>query len=136
MSASSACWTQRRFSAWSNTTELRSVDHRVGDLLPAVRGQAVHHPNPGRRERNQAVVHLEVREVLAAALLLEFLAHARPNVGVDDFGITQRRSRLVGDLEAGARRAETGRPLDDGLRVARSPRGQMILRCTPSRAAA
>jgi hypothetical protein len=37
----------QRFSASSNTTELRAVDHLVGDLLAAMRRQAVHEQRVG-----------------------------------------------------------------------------------------
>ena len=43
--------TCRRLSAWSKTTERSRIDHRVGDLLAAMRGQAVHEDGVRRRIR-------------------------------------------------------------------------------------
>ena len=53
-----------RFSAWSKTTELRPVEHLVGDLLAPVRRQAVHDARPAGRPPQQVRVHLVVAETL------------------------------------------------------------------------
>ena len=50
-----AFWACSRFSAWSSTTLLGPVEHGVGDLLAAVRGQAVHDQRRGLAAKRSKV---------------------------------------------------------------------------------
>ena len=115
---------------------LGSVDDGVGDLLTAVRGQAVHDADARRGQRHERVVDLQIREILAPALLFRLLAHARPNVRVDDFGIAQCRRGVVRDLESGAFGARSRRGLLDDVRAWLVAARTHTRRCTPSSAAA
>src|SRR5262249_12886843 len=86
-----------------------AVDHGVGDLLPAVGRQAVHHQPRGTGGREEALVHLIVLERAAACRGLALLAHAGPDVGVEDVGAPDRRLDVVRDRDACARLGRDGR---------------------------
>src|SRR5581483_1257539 len=74
---------------------MRSVDHLGGDLLPAVRGQAVQDHDVGLGKLHLALVDLVGGEHERPLLRLRFLPHARPNVGVQDVGSSTRLDRVV-----------------------------------------
>src|SRR5258705_1781531 len=80
----------------------RPVEHRVGDLLASVRGQAVHHDRLTAGEVEQPVVDLVALEGLQAPLAVALLAHADRAVGVDHVGLLDRFARLGGHLHAAA----------------------------------
>ena len=76
----------RRFSAWSQTADLRPVDDLAGDLLAAVRRQAVQHDDVVGGYVDQRLVQLVQREDQRPLVGLGLLPHARPDVGVQDVG--------------------------------------------------
>ena len=119
-----AFWACSRFSASWNTTERGESMTPVGDFLAAVRRQAVHEVTSGLRVRHHGLVHLVGHEDLLARLGLGFLAHARPDVGVDDVGAAHARDRVVGDRDA-CRRSAPPAPSPTRWRrpSARSPSG-------------
>ena len=90
--SSSAFCVCSRFSAWSHTTECGPVDHLVGDLLAAVRRQAVHHDRRPARRSTSFCVELVGREHQRALVGLGLLPHARPHVGVQDVGAASTAS--------------------------------------------
>src|SRR5512145_30649 len=61
----------------------RAVEHGVGDLLPAVRGQAVHDEGGRFGEAEHRLVELVAAERLEPLLALRLLSHARPHVRVE-----------------------------------------------------
>ncbi len=75
----------------------RAVQERIGDLLPAMGGQAVHDHRIGRREGEEPVVDLVALERLQPPLPIAFLPHADPGVGVDDVRILERLGGLGGE---------------------------------------
>ena len=58
-----------------------------GDFLSPVRRQAVHEFRVRRSLCHQRFIHLEATEVAQTLGCLGFLAHAGPDIGVDDIGI-------------------------------------------------
>ena len=101
----------RRFSASSNTSRLRTVDHLVGHLLAAMGGQAMHEDGVRRRAAHQLAVDLIGRQqVLAPALVL--VAHRHPAVGNDRRGVLRPPpSGPRADMIFAARGARRGEPL-------------------------
>src|ERR687891_1100415 len=95
----------------------RAVEHVLGDLLAVVGGQAVQDDGPLARESDRALVDSVGGQVGEAALPLLVLAHARPDVGVEDVRARGRRARLGGQRDRAPRRlgGSTG-PADDLLR--------------------
>ena len=100
----------------------RAVEHVVGDLLAAVGRQAVHQPACAAAPAPAAAAFTWKPANCAQALLaLRFLAHARPDVGVDHVGLADRVSRVAVlnqlavrqtllDRSAGRRRRSRSRP--------------------------
>src|SRR5262249_34918341 len=70
-------------------------EYLAGHLLAAVRRQAVHHPRVLWRQRQQVGVDLVAGEALQPQLALALLAHARPDVRVDDVGLIDSVSRVA-----------------------------------------
>src|SRR3712207_3098714 len=68
----------------------RSVEDVLGDLLAVVRGEAVHDDAALRGEPEGALVDSVRLEVLDAAVPLLVLAHARPDVRVEDVRLARR----------------------------------------------
>ena len=64
---------------------LRAVDHLVGDLLAAMRGQAVHEDRLRLGERHQLGIDLIGLEQIVAMLAV-LVAHRHPGVGDDAIG--------------------------------------------------
>src|ERR1700733_6100915 len=69
------------------------VDHPVGDLLAAMRRQAVHDNRLRRRLSQQFIVDLVGRENPRPLTGFLFLAHAGPGIGIDGIGPADRRPR-------------------------------------------
>src|SRR5688572_27077467 len=84
----------------------RAVQHRVGDLLAAVRGQAVHDDRGGPGEAHQRVVELVAAERLPPLLALGLLPHAHPHVGIEDVGAGRGVLGVGGQLQAPAQLAD------------------------------
>ena len=84
----------RRCAAWRQTTRCEPSSTDVGDLLAAVRRQAVQHDGVGRGQRRPASSSMvKPREGRQAGRPLLFLAHARPHVGVERGGALGRLAR-------------------------------------------
>src|ERR1017187_9343469 len=64
----------------------RGINDAFGDLKTAVGGQAVQEDSVRRGLREKRFVHLICRESFLARSRFSFLAHARPDVGVDGLG--------------------------------------------------
>src|SRR5436190_1479653 len=79
-----------------------AVEHLGLDLLAAHRRQAVHDAGVRRRQRQQRLIDLEAGEAAAALLALGLLAHARPDVGVNDVGLLDGVARLAVDDQVAA----------------------------------
>src|SRR5438876_2433037 len=103
---------------------VRAVEHRVGDLLAPMGGQAVHDQHRGLREAHDRLVDLVAAERLLTPRSLRLLSHARPHVGVDHVGPGRGLPRVLGDLDPAAEptrrvpdpggRLVAGRARDDG----------------------
>src|SRR5437899_1922465 len=113
---------------------VRAVEHRVGDLLAAMGGQAVHDQHRGLREAHDRLVDLVAAERLLTPHSLRLLSHARPHVGVDHVGpyrglprvLRNRLARAQADLRA---REVDGAPaeLDDpDLEGDAGPEGRLL----------
>src|SRR5207237_8721290 len=94
---------------------LRAVDHRIGDLLTAVRREAMHHPRASRRACQESVVDLQASEILSTPLLLRLLAHAGPDVRIHDVGVAQCGVHVVRDREGCGSRTQPHRAPEHGL---------------------
>src|SRR5439155_759382 len=81
---------------------VRAVEHRVGDLLAPMGGQAVHDQHRGLREAHDRLVDLVAAERLLTPHPLRLLSHARPHVGVDHVGPGRGLPRVLGDLDPAA----------------------------------
>ena len=73
---------------------LRAVDHLRGDLLAAVRRQAVHEQRVLLRRLHHLGVDHPVLEVALARLVLRLEAHRGPDVGGDQVGAFRRSHRI------------------------------------------
>ena len=99
-------WACSRFSAWSNTTERRPVDHLGAHLLAAMRRQAMHEQRlrlgAGHQARHRPGTASSRRRRRSASLV----AHRDPHVGHDRIGARDRLVRVLDHLDAapGARR--------------------------------
>ena len=67
--------------------------------LSAMRGQAVQEDRVLRRALHERRVHRVAGEVALALLLLVLLAHARPDIGVDDVRPFHRFTRIACDRD-------------------------------------
>ena len=94
---------------------LGAVEHVLGDLLAVVRGEAVEDDRIGAREREERVVDPVRGEIRAPALRFLLLAHARPDVGVEDVGVLRGLLRVADELDGAAHL--DGGPLGGGDRV-------------------
>ena len=94
---------------------LRTVDDLGGDLLAAMRGQAVHDDGVGPRQAENVGVDLIGAEVALALRLLALLAHARPHVRVDHVGVARRRGRVGRDFDGDALGARLAHDVRVGL---------------------
>ena len=103
----------RRWAAWRHTTRARTLEDGVGDLLAAVRGQAVQHDGVGGGPVDQLVVDGEPLERRKADRPLLLLAHARPHVGVEHRGALGRLDGVVRQLHG----ATTPDPVGEGLQT-------------------
>src|SRR5262245_3141894 len=75
---------------------LGAIEHLVGDLLAAVRGQTVHDDGARLGEADDRVVELVTAERLLPLHLLCLLAHRRPHVGVEHVGAVRRAPGIFG----------------------------------------
>ena len=78
-----------------------SVGHGVGDLVVAVGGQAVHDDDIFVGFGDQLFIDLVGMESCFADLLLGFLAHAGPGVGVNDVGALHCLVRVAQQADVG-----------------------------------
>ncbi len=69
---------------------LRAFQHFVGDFLAAVRRQAMHDHRIRFRHGHDLAIDLVVAKRAHAVLRLFFLAHARPDIGIDRIGAVRR----------------------------------------------
>src|SRR5437867_1840782 len=95
---------------------VRAVEHRVGDLLAPMGGQAVHDQHRGLREAHDRLVDLVAAERLLTPRSLRLLSHARPHVGVDHVGPGRGLPRVLGDLD----------PAAEPTRRVQDPRGRLV----------
>jgi len=104
ISTSSAFWTWRRFSDWSQMM-LRgpSITDEV-ILLATMGGETVHRHGRGPGRVHQRIVDPVPAERVAAGLGLDLLAHRRPRVRVHDVGAVDDRGRVLAEDEAAAGR--------------------------------
>ena len=79
---------------------LRAVEHLLRDLLAVVGGQAVEDDGVVGRACDERVVDREAGERLEPARPFLLLAHARPDVRVEDIGAVGGLAWIVGDLRA------------------------------------
>src|SRR3990172_10607246 len=79
-----------------------ALEHLGGDLLAAVRWEAVEHDGPLGGERDDLPVDAVAGKIRQAALALVLLAHARPDVRVEDVCAGGSRAGISGELDGGA----------------------------------
>src|SRR6266699_523835 len=80
---------------------LRPVDHLVGDLMAAMRREAMHEHGVGFRSRQQPPVDLIRLEQIVPALAI-LVPHGHPGVGHDAIGPGRRALRIMADDDCGA----------------------------------
>ena len=111
----------------------RAVEHRVGDLVAAVRGQAVQGDRAGRGAVEQRVVDLQGAERRRPVAAVGLLPHRDPGVGDDDLGAVDRGVR-VGDQRRRCRRSPRRGPWRRAGRPAAgvNPSGAQTRTCRPA----
>ena len=87
----------------------RSVEHVAGDLLAAVRRQAVQHDRVGRGAARAARRRCSSRRTRAAARRLVLLPHRRPDVGRQHVRARRGLARIRGQRDRAAGRAAAAR---------------------------
>ena len=92
-------------------------DNLVGDLLPAMGREAVHHDRILPRHSKQVGIDAVTAEGREAFAPLLFLPHARPNVGVQDVRVSCRLDRIPQHPDV---------PLSYRLRLPADPRGRLV----------
>ena len=100
---SSAFCVCRRFSAWSHTTECGPSITSSVISWPRWAGRQCSTMTSGAASVDELLVELVGGEHERALVGLGLLAHARPDVRVQDVGPGRRLDRVVGDLDGAAR---------------------------------
>src|SRR4029079_18546191 len=77
----------------------RPVEDVFGDLLAVVGGEAVEDARMLVREADESLVDAEPGQVAQPPLALVLLAHARPDVGVEDVGAGGTLPRGAGQID-------------------------------------
>ena len=134
--ASSAFCACSRFSAWSNTTDAAESMTSSVTSSPRCAGRQCMNSASRPRLRHQRRVHLVGREHREPSARFRFLAHRRPDVGVDGIGAAHGRDGIV--------RASSSAPPSRATRATTSlnasgsskPIGDATRTCAPSIAAA
>ena len=81
------------------------LQEALRDLLAVVDGHVVHEGGVGAGHGQQAGVDLVAGEGLSANVGLSLVAHAGPDVGVDDVGVDHGLPRVAEQLQPPARLA-------------------------------
>ena len=76
---------------------MRGIDDLIGDLVASVGGEAMHEDCVGLGMVEQLGVDLVREKYLAALFRFGFLAHAGPDVGVNDVGAGGGGNGIVGN---------------------------------------